>query len=343
LDEWITAFIAATPPDVQFEQVSVALTQMRNGGIGAASICINPTTPDFDGEIRLAVAAARAVGIRAAIAVPMFTVERGTYRDNRSGSEQTRRVAEAALDRIDELADELADDAISIAYHPVGPQWVDEDVLRACAERSAVTGRVVHMHLFETARQRQWADQLYPDGLVSVLDDMGLLTPRTVLAHGVHLAPEELALLAARGCTVVVNVSSNFRLASGVAPLERLSRTGGPVALGLDGMALDDDLDMWRELRLARGLWQAQREAVVEAADVLHAATAAGRPGLGGAAPLPVRVGNLADFVVHDLSAWAQVATRPGWAPAEVVLAAAGQRTVTQVWCRGARVHIRAS
>jgi cytosine/adenosine deaminase-related metal-dependent hydrolase len=341
LDEWIEAFLAATPADVQYEQVSVALAQMRDGGIGAVAVCINPTTPDFEQEIRLAASAARAVGIRAAIAVPIFTVERGTYRADRARSSAARREAETALDGIDALAAELADEAISIAYHPVGPQWVSEDVLLACAERSAATGRVVHMHLLETARQRAWADDLYPDGLLAVLDDMGLLTPRAVLAHGVHLRPAELELLAARGSTVVANVSSNFRLSSGIVGLAELARAGTTTAVGLDGMSLDDDLDMWRELRLVRGLWQAQRQAVVSAQDVVYAATAAGLAGMGSAAPAPVAVGQVADFVVHDLSPWAGVAALPHWPALEVVLARAGRATVGEVWSNGARVHAR--
>jgi cytosine/adenosine deaminase-related metal-dependent hydrolase len=338
LDEWIAAFTSATPSDVQYEQCLVALSQMRDGGIGAVSVCINPTTPEFDEEVRLAVAATRAVGIRAAIAVPIFTVPRGTYRQDRSTSERSRRTAIDELDRIDRLADELDGSDVSFAYHPVGPQWVDEDVLQACAERSDATGRVVHMHLLETYRQREWADRTYPDGLIMALDQIGLLTPRLVLAHGVHLRPDEIGLLARRGCSIAINVSSNFRLSSGLAPVNQIGRSQARLAVGLDGMALDDDLDMWRELRLVRGLWQGQRLASVAAGEVLTAATTGGSAALGAAATQPVQIGNRADFVVHDLSHWATVARESDWTATEILLAGAQRRSVVDVWCDGARV-----
>jgi cytosine/adenosine deaminase-related metal-dependent hydrolase len=338
LEAWIPAFLAATAPGSQHRQVALALDEMRAGGIGAVNLCVNPTTADRDGEIRIAVAAAREAGIRAVIGVPIHTTGRGTAR---AGAERTaagRREAELALDAVDALAEELEGDGIAIAYHPVGPQWVSQDVLASCAERSAATGRVVHLHLLETAPQRRWADQTYPAGIVAGFDELGLLSPRLVLAHGVHLRPAELALIAARGTTVVTNPSSNLRLASGLPPLEEMSRAGVRVAVGLDGMALDDDVDMWRELRLVRGLWQAQRQDAVEAADVLAAATAAGAAGLGAAAPEAVRVGSRADFAVHDLSSWRAVAGLPQWPAAEIVLAGASRNTVEEVWSRGRRV-----
>ncbi|MEA1675952.1 amidohydrolase family protein [Nitrospirillum sp. BR 11163] len=71
------------------------------------------------------------------------------------------------------------------------------------------------------------------------------------MAHGVWLRPDEGALLADRGVTVVVNTSSNLRLRSGLPPMRLLAQAGTPLAFGLDGMSLDDDEDMLREMRLA--------------------------------------------------------------------------------------------
>jgi cytosine/adenosine deaminase-related metal-dependent hydrolase len=338
LDPWIADFIRATPPDSQYDQVSAAVRQMRDGGVGAVSLCLNLTTDDQGREVREAVRAVRDAGVRAAIAVPLITVPRGTAREGRARDAGQRAAAEKLLDELDALAAEVEGPDVTLVYHPVGPQWVDEDVLAAVAERSAATGRVVHTHLLETAGQRQWADRTYPDGIVPALDELGLLTPRTVLAHGAHLRAPELRGLARRGCTVVANASSNLRLASGVPPLEEMAAQGTRIAVGLDGMTLDDDLDMWRELRLVRGLWQGQRLDTVPAAVVLATATHGGAAGFGPAAPAPFGVGGTADFVVHDLSRWAPVAARPGWPAEEVVLAAASRATVREVWCAGARV-----
>jgi cytosine/adenosine deaminase-related metal-dependent hydrolase len=107
------------------------------------------------------------------------------------------------------------------------------------------------MHLLETRYQRDWADEAFPDGIVTYLDRIGLLTPRLTLAHCTWARPAELELIAARGATIVVNTCSNLGLRSGVAPLAEMARRGCRIALGVDGMALDGDDDLLRELRLA--------------------------------------------------------------------------------------------
>ena len=109
----------------------------------------------------------------------------------------------------------------------------------------------MHIHLLETRYQRAWADANYPDGIIRYLDSIGLLSPRLTLAHCAWARPDELELIAARGATISVNTSSNLGLRSGIAPLAEMVRRGCRVALGLDGLALDEDDDALRELRLA--------------------------------------------------------------------------------------------
>jgi cytosine/adenosine deaminase-related metal-dependent hydrolase len=107
------------------------------------------------------------------------------------------------------------------------------------------------MHLLETRYQRDWADQNFPEGIARYLDSIGFLSPRLTLAHCAWARPDELALIAERGATISVNTSSNLHLRSGIAPLAEMMRHGCPVALGLDGAALDEDDDALREMRLA--------------------------------------------------------------------------------------------
>ena len=98
-------------------------------------------------------------------------------------------------------------------------------MLADIAERSDRLDRRVHMHLYETQAQRDWADHAYPGGLVRHLDTLGLLSPRLTVAHGVWLSPEDCTLLAARGAMVSVNTSSNLRLRSGIAPVKTFLET----------------------------------------------------------------------------------------------------------------------
>jgi 5-methylthioadenosine/S-adenosylhomocysteine deaminase len=139
-------------------------------------------------------------------------------------------------------------------YGPTGVQWCSDELLKAIAEASASTGRSVHMHLLETRYQREWADQNYPEGVVTHLDRIGLLSERLTLAHCTWARPEELALLAERDVTIAVNTSSNLTLKSGIAPVSAMLEAGCRVAVGLDGMAFDEDDDVLREMRLTGAL-----------------------------------------------------------------------------------------
>ena len=83
----------------------------------------------------------------------------------------------------------------------------------------------------ETRYQRAWADTEFPDGIVSYLDAIGLLSPRLTLAHCTWARPDELELIAERGATISVNTSSNLGIRSGIAPLAEMVRRGCRVAL----------------------------------------------------------------------------------------------------------------
>jgi cytosine/adenosine deaminase-related metal-dependent hydrolase len=125
------------------------------------------------------------------------------------------------------------------------------------ADGSAKSGRRIHMHLFETRRQRDWADRTYPSGPVKRMDETGFLSPRLTVAHGIWLNDDEIALMAERGVTVSVNPSSNLRLRSGMARVGRFIEEGLSFGVGLDSMAFDDDEDMLREFRL---FWRLHRD-----------------------------------------------------------------------------------
>ena len=166
----------------------------------------------------------------------------------------------------------------NVQYGPNGVQWCSDELLQAVAQASHRTGRRVHMHLLETKYQRQWADTAYPDGIVRMLDEIGLLSPRLTLAHCVWATPEELELLAERGVTISVNTSSNLHLHSGLAPMRLMKERGCSLALGIDSKALDDDDDALRELRLSYLLHAGTGfDLAMTRQQALHAAVSNGR------------------------------------------------------------------
>lgn len=159
---------------------------------------------------------------------------------------------------VDDVAAMVTDggygDHVTVQYGPTAVQWCSTPLLEAIAEASANTNRPVHMHLLETKYQRIWADKAHPGGIVKFLDSIGLLTSRLTLAHCTWARPDELALIAERGANIAVNTSSNLGLRSGIAPLAEMLKQGCRVAMGLDGMAFDEDDDALREMRLTYAL-----------------------------------------------------------------------------------------
>ena len=142
---------------------------------------------------------------------------------------------------------------------PADRRWVaphsayllSEDQLRAVATVAAEHGARVHVHACETMAELAAVRARHGRTPIEVLRDTGLLGPGTVLAHGVHLTPADIAVVAAAGATVSHCPASNQKLASGFAPIPELLAAGVPVALGTDGAASANDLDLWVAMRLA--------------------------------------------------------------------------------------------
>jgi cytosine/adenosine deaminase-related metal-dependent hydrolase len=200
------------------------------------------------------------------------------------------------------IASEIAGPKIDVQFGPAGVQWCSRPLLEAIAESSGRTGRRVHMHLLETIYQRAWADQHFPDGVVRYLRDIGLLSPRLTLAHGIHARPDELEMIAASGARLVTNFSSNLHLHSGLAPIAAAHKCGCAIAVGVDGLALDEDDDVIREMRLVQlahgglGFKRTWTRPEFLALAIRNGRAATGAPGPGELAP-----GAAADFVVLDL------------------------------------------
>ena len=255
-------------PDVDpYVNAAVAVARHARAGIGAAVNFHIINRPEaFEAEVAAVARAARDVGIRIALVIPMRDQNLLAY-----GADESLLSLLPAADRApvvelwrrpvlppaDQLARALAaaasgeNELVSVQLGPIGVQWCSDRLLRLVADESSRSGRRVHMHLLETRYQREWADARYAHGVVRFLDEIGLLSPRLTVAHGVWLQESEIDVLARRGVTVALNTSSNLRLRSGIAPARRLVAAGVPIGFGLDSMALDDDNDALAELRLA--------------------------------------------------------------------------------------------
>lgn len=268
LEIWLHRLALLAPADAYLAALA-PLGRAALGGQGAVMVhCVRPQgLTDLVTEAGEVARAARDIGVRIAFGVGMRDQNPLVYGpadpvmaalEPEIGAEIGRRFLgpmtpfRDQLALVDAVAAAVQGPMVDVQYAPNGPQWVSEPFWRAIAEASALSGRRVTTHLFETQYQRQWADREYPQGLVRHWRDIGLLSPRLTLAHCVWAKPDELEMIAEAGCTIVVNSSSNFHLRSGIAPVEAMLRAGCKVAMGVDGQAFDEDDDALREVRL---LW----------------------------------------------------------------------------------------
>ncbi len=160
-----------------------------------------------------------------------------------------------------------------------------------------------HTHICETEDEVRQIKEKYGKSSVQLLDDVGALSPRLSVAHGVHLSPEDIELLAERGVGVVHNPSSNMKLASGIAPVPEMMKAGVKVGLGTDSNLSNNNLDMFEEMRLAAFLHKLHQNdpAVLPCEQMLRMATMGSASCLGMDDQIgSIEVGKRADIIIVD-------------------------------------------
>jgi 5-methylthioadenosine/S-adenosylhomocysteine deaminase len=200
--------------------------------------------------------------------------------------------------------DGAAGGRIKTAYMPHSLTTVGEEYLREFIGQAREAGVPVHFHANETVEEVEPILEERGVRPLEYADDVGLLEPEDFLAHGVHTDAGEVELLAERGASVVHCPASNMKLASGMAPVQAMREAGVTVALGTDGAASNNDLDLFDELRDAAmlGKLAAGDAAAVPAGAAVEMATAGGADALGFDSGR-VEVGANADLAVVDFSA----------------------------------------
>ena len=258
------------------------------------------------------------------------------------------------------LGEELLREAVKLAerYRPspggritvmLGPHAIytcSRDLLERVKEEADRLGIGIHIHLSETEEEVKRCLHEHGKTPVGYLDELGLLGPRTLAAHCIHLTDEDIRLLAARGAKVAHCPVASAKIGTGVARVPELLSAGVDVGLGTDGPASNNTLDMLETVKFACLLHKAHRRdpTVLKAREALEMATvrAARSLGLSGLVG-SLEPGKKADFVVLDLR---KASTVPLHDPYAAVVYSARSGAVEHVFVDGEPVvlggqHVR--
>ena len=220
-------------------------------------------------------------------------------------------------------------------FGPHAPYTVGDAALRKARAYADELGIGIHMHVHETEFEVADAVQKTGKRPWERLKDLGLLGPDFIAVHMTQLTDAEIAEAAQYGVHVAHCPESNLKLASGFCPVQRLLDAGVNVAIGTDGAASNNDLDLFGEMKtaalLAKGV--ARDAQAFPSTRVLHAATLGGARALG----LDGEIGSLvpgkaADFIAVELSA---PHLQPVYNLISHLVYAAGRGDVSDVWVAG--------
>jgi 5-methylthioadenosine/S-adenosylhomocysteine deaminase len=206
---------------------------------------------------------------------------------------------------------------IEIMLGPNAPQRCSEEMLGLCRELAEQKNLHIHTHLLETRMQAERGQRVYSKGLIGYLDDMGLLTSRLSVAHGIWLNDQEIGLLKERDITVVHNPASNMIMGSGLAPLMKYLRKGIRVALGTDASNCGGPHNLFETMRLAlyiHRLGEGNFRLWPQIDDVWKMATESGAKAMGMEGKIgTISPGARADLVLLKTDS-------PSWAPENDIL-----------------------
>jgi len=303
--------------DFVYDGTLLACAEMLRGGV----TCFNEMY--FYPE-----AAARAAldcGMRAALGIIAFEFP------TRYASDANDYIAKGLAAR-DALRDEPL---LSFCMAPHAPYTVSDKTFTRIGTIAEELDLPIHVHLHETRAEIEESIAQHKARPLERLGALGMLSPRLIAVHAVHLSDQEIAALARHGASVAHCPSSNLKLASGFAPVAALMARGVNVGIGTDGAASNNRLDLLEEMRAAALLAKAVAgdAQAMPAHQALAAATLNGARALG----LESSIGSLVPGKCADLCAlsFEEPELAPCYDPVSHIAYSAGRAQVSHVWVDG--------
>ena len=269
----------------------------------------------------------RRMGMRAAVGLILLEFPTPYARD-----------ADEYLSRGLALADQLTGDPLlHPCFAPHAPYTVSDDSFRRIRTYADQLGLRVHVHVHETAFEVEDAVRQHHERPLARLKRLGFMGPDLTAVHMTQLTPGEIEDLARHNVVVAHCPESNLKLASGLCPVGELLRAGVALAIGTDGTASNNDLDMFGEMRtaalLAKGVTLDPQ--VMDAATALHCATLGGARAIGLESRIgSIEVGKRADLAAVDFGT---LRLAPVYNPLSHLVYAASRNDVSDVWVDGQR------
>ncbi|HQA26242.1 MAG TPA: TRZ/ATZ family hydrolase [Candidatus Competibacteraceae bacterium] len=304
-------------PDFVRDGTRLALAEMLRGG----TTCFN----DMYFFPEVTATAVREAGMRACVGLIALDFPTAYARN-----------LDEYLDKGLALHSELQNDPlVRVAFAPHAPYTVSASALERIGRLADELDIPVHIHVHETAAEVADFEARHGCRPLARLNQLGLVSPRLLAVHMTQLEPVEIDQLAQAGAHIAHCPESNLKLASGFCPSARLDAAGVNLALGTDGAASNNDLDLFGELRTAAllGKGVAGDAAALPAARVLRMATLNGARALGLAADIgSLEPGKAADIVAVDFG---QLESAPVYHPISQLVYATGRHQVSDVWIAG--------
>ncbi len=304
-------------PGFVFDGTLLACAEMLRGGI----TCFNDMYfyPEEAGR------AALAAGMRAAIGIIAFEFP------TPYASDADDYIAKGLATR-DSLKEEKL---LSFCMAPHAPYTVSDRTFSRIGTLAEELDLPIHLHLHETRDEIEQSLAQFKARPLERLRALGLVSPRLIAVHAVHVTEAEIETLARFGVSVAHCPSSNLKLASGFAPVAAMLKRGINLGLGTDGAASNNRLDLFQEMRTAALLAKAAGNdaEAMPAHRALAAATLDPARALG----LEDSIGSLAPGKFADLCAVAfdQPELAPCYDPISHLVYAAGREHVSHVWIAG--------
>ena len=308
---------AVMSPAFVEDGVTLAIAELLRGGV----TCVNENYffPDVQA------ATYRRHGFRARIGLPVIDFPTAWAASD-----------DEYFDKAGAVHDQWRDDPlVATAFAPHAPYTVNDANFERVRMLADQLDLPVHLHLHETAQEVEQSLKEHGQRPIARLDRLGLVNDRLIAVHMTQLTESEIHLCAERGVSVVHCPESNLKLASGFCPACALERAGVNLAIGTDGVASNNDLDMFGETRTAAIL----AKAVADDAAALDAFTALRAATLGGARAIgfdhlvgSIEPGKQADLACIDLSA---LETQPLHHVVSQLVYATGRHQVDDVWIAG--------